>query len=207
MLVDGVEAHLCVNSDGKANFDIFPSSEEEDTSAAKLPEVIDLREVSLNRVCLTYDDDLSGMNARVDNLAMVLNGKMEDDKIDADLSMGIPRVSLKMNTQGSSERMQVSVKDLSVNMGGEKKGEALIASLLLGGGEIAFDMSDSLGQPALKSRLDDFEMALSLQGMKGELDVDIRKGLLNVGGTEMVNNTLQASSRKLLTASPVCRQS
>lgn len=200
VLVDGVEANLYVNADGKANFDIFPSSEEEDTSATKLPEVIDLREVALNRVCLVYDDDLSGMNARVDNLAVALNGEMKGDNIDADLSAGSPWVSLIMNTPGSREKMQVSVKDLSVNMGGEKKGEALIASLQLGGGEIAFDMSDSLGQPALKSRLDDFEMALLWKGTSGEVDVDIRKGLLNVGGTEMVNNTLQASPRKLLTA-------
>ncbi len=200
VLVDGVEAHLFINKDGKANFDIFPSSEEEDTSATQLPELIDVRKVELNHVCLTYDDDLSGMNARVDNLAMALNGEMEGDKIDADLSMGIPRVSLKMHTSGSGERMQVSVKDLSVNMGGQKKGEALIASLLLGSEEINFDMSDSLGQPALKSRLDDLEMALLWKGTSGELDVDIRKGLLNVGGTEMVNNTLQASSHKLLTA-------
>ena len=154
VLVDGVEAHLFVNSEGKANFDIFPSSEEEDTSAIQLPELIDVRKVELNHVTLTYDDDQSGMHAVVDNLAMALNGEMEGDKIDADLSVSSPWVCIG-NLSREEGAKRFSVKDLSVNMGGVKKGEMLNASLLVGGKEITFDIFDSL---RLESELDDFEM-------------------------------------------------
>lgn len=202
LLVDGVQANLFVDNEGRMNYDIFPSSE--DTSSTQLPELMDIREVNLTKVCLNYKDEISGTDAAVDNMSLNLKGKMDGGDGEMMMALAGQKVRLQTTAPTGAVSFQAEVDGLAIDLQGEKQGLSLDATVSVGGHHAALLMNDSIGRPTLDSDVESLSMSLAckgdLAGVTGKFTMELCKGVLETGGQPMVNRRLQASEHKLLTA-------
>lgn len=162
VLLSDVAANLFVDSTGKANFDIFPHSDDEDTTSGSFS-LDSLPNFDLKRVGIS-------------NLDAVFH-----------------------NVKG---RMDAEVEDFDLDISGTLRGGRVDATLSLGTDCIALTTADSAGNPSLDALLEDMKLALEAEGnleeVCGDLKLKVENGRLKTGGTDMVNETLQASKKDLL---------
>lgn len=104
-----------------------------------------------------------------------------------------------------SSRMDARVDDLDLEVVGTLREDRVDATLDLGSDCIALLTKDSSGVTSLDAMLDDLKVVLKAQGnldeVSGRLKMKVESGKFNVGESEMVNETLQASKEDLLTVS------
>ena len=200
VILDDATANLYINRDGEANFDIFPKSEKEDTSSSKLPELIDLKKIkitNLNADFVSYKD--GAMSAEVAGMDMDLKGTMEGENVVAKMKMEAEQFFF---SQGERALLSAHARGLEAKVVGKKEDKRLEAEVKLGGKEVDFEQLDSLGNHTLKAALDDLLMKVEGKGDKEEMRCQMRlvveKGMLNAGGTEMINEKLRQSKKDLL---------
>lgn len=103
------------------------------------------------------------------------------------------------NRQGG---MRAEVEGLALDIVGKLKEGRVDADLDLGTDRIALVTHDSTGATSLDAMLEDLALALKAKGdldaVDGKLKLKVENSKLMAGGTEMVNETLQASKKDLL---------
>ncbi len=163
VLLSDVAANLYVDSAGKANFDIFPhSDDDEDTTSSNfsldsLPN-IDLKRVKISNLDGVFLNEKGRMDAEVEDFDLDIKGTLREGRVDATLNLGTDCIALTT--------------------------------------------ADSTGNPSLDALLEDMKLALKAEGyleeVLGDLKLKVENGRLKTGGTDMVNETLQASKKDLL---------
>lgn len=163
VLLSDVAANLYVDSAGKANFDIFPhSDDDEDTTSSNfsldsLPN-IDLKRVKISNLDGVFLNEKGRMDAEVEDFDLDIKGTLREGRVDATLNLGTDCITLTT--------------------------------------------ADSTGNPSLDALLEDMKLALKAEGyleeVLGNLKLKVENGRLKTGGTDMVNETLQASKKDLL---------
>lgn len=201
VVLEDATANLFIDSLGTANFDIFPKSDDTNSSETKLPEVIDLKKIKIDNLNATFLNCKDGMmSAEVAGMDMNLKGSMEQEDIVADLKLGINQLFF---VQGEVQPMLTAhVKGLEMKADGKKEGEHIDADIRIDGKNVDLDQVDSLGNHTLKAVLDGLLLKAKGNGdmdtMRCKLDLGVEKGTLNAAGTEMVNETLRESKKDLL---------
>ena len=100
--IENADIYAHVDTTGKANWDIFISSDsiaKQDTTAFVIPE-LDIKNIRLRNVNLTYDDLPQDIFVMVDSLNMRLKGNLSKEQ--ADLSLGIRTTGVTAYYQGQS---------------------------------------------------------------------------------------------------------
>ena len=170
VLLDNVQANLYIAADGHSNFDIFPTSADE--------------------------DDTTSAPFSLDSLPMMNLRKIRLHGLGASL----------LNEQGG---MVAAAEGVDVDVDGSL-GEGLVdATVKVDGRRLAVDMHDSTGAPTLAAVVEKVGLGLKGRGSMEEVDaclaLNVKKGQLKVGETEMVNSELQAARHDLLAVELPCR--
>lgn len=203
VILDDASANLYIAEDGTANFDIFPKSEETDTSSSgSMPSLIDLKKIKISNLNALFANDHEGcMSAEVWGVDLDLKGSMEGEDIAADLKMEAEQLYFCQGSAGTP-MLAAHAKELEMKAEGKKEGEHIVADVKLDGKSVDMDQIDSLGHHTLKAVLNDLLLKVEGNGdmdeMRCQLNLGVEKGTLNAGGTEMVNEKLRGSKRELL---------
>ena len=200
VIMDNATANLYINSDGEANFDIFPKSEKEDTSASKLPELIDLKKIKINNLNADFIKD-GDMEASVEALDLYLKGKMDGSDVDGKLELESDDFCFTM--RGKDEAFtRLDMSDVELDVKGSLLDEKLDANVSLGSGTMIVQHYGSLCNPVVESWWEGCKLNLSGVGDMDEarckVTLGVDKGKLEVEGTEMINEKLRQSKKDLL---------
>lgn len=200
VMLDEATAHLYINGDGEANFDIFPKSEKEDTSSMALPEVIDLKKIKLTHLNADFVDERDKLSGSADGMDMVLKGSLEQLDGEVDLKMEVYRLIFKQ--WSDTTLLAARAEGLEVDMGGKKKGDDMNAELKVGGRLFDMEQMDTLNNSKMKASMKDWKADVDADGttdlLDGRLRMKVDNGTFAMGGKEMINETLQASKKSLL---------
>ena len=177
-ILEDAFVNLYIDSLGKNNFDVFNQKEDEDTTSTSFGYMVDIKEIKLKNTALHYTDDRKQMTAQTQGLNLDLKGKMQDNDIDAVLSMKAGDLSLKMKA------ICLALKALNLDFDGEITQLDQINGAL----KIATpDISLNLNEPYLEH--DTLRLTLpvqfSLKETKGHLDkaqIGLNRYLINVSG-------------------------
>ena len=116
--LDGGWANLYTNAEGVANYMVFPidtlADEESDTTAFAVPDM-DVREVDIRDIRVDYYDASTGQKAVIEGLAMQLDGQKLGERLLADLSASLRKLSVIV--EGDSA-MNASVEDVTLDVNG-----------------------------------------------------------------------------------------
>ena len=177
-ILEDAFVNLYIDSLGKNNFDVFNQKEDEDTTSTSFGYMVDIKEIRLKNTALHYTDDRKQMTAQTQGLNLDLKGKMQDNDIDAVLSMKAGDLSLKMKA------ICLALKALNLDFDGE------ITQLDQINGALKIttpDISLNLNEPYLEH--DTLRLTLpvqfSLKETKGHLDkaqIGLNRYLINVNG-------------------------
>ncbi len=134
LILDGTTANLYIGDSGITNFDIFPSSGEEDTTTSEpfqMPELVSLESIRVKHLSATYVDSQSAIKASLDNAKISVDGCYKEDqnhgdetllsKIDAKVRMEVDGVAFIM--EGDSSSVDAQLKDLALKLDGASKGD------------------------------------------------------------------------------------
>ena len=196
--LDDARANLYRNGRGESNFDIFPPSEKEDTTSTAFPELIDLKKIKVNNLSAQFVDEQGGMWTIAEQFDLSLKGGMKGKDIDGDLYVWGGKLDVTMLNSG----MTVSVDGLEVDIDGKLKDENIDADMRVNANKLFYQQDDSTGNAAMKTTLDNVDLRFDGKGTMDEIVADLKmkveKGQLEMGKTEMVNETLRASKKDLL---------
>lgn len=112
-----VTANIFVNADSVANYDVFISdtTAEEDTSTAALFNNLAIQDVKLEHISASYLDLPANMNASISNINLAADVEMEQDDINADVTMTSDAILFALT---DSTQLTANVGDLDVNFDG-----------------------------------------------------------------------------------------
>ncbi len=196
--LDDARANLYRNGRGESNFDIFPPSEKEDNTSTAFPELIDLKKIKINNLSAQFVDEQGGMWTIAEQFDLSLKGGIKGKDIDGDLYVWGGKLDVTMLNSG----MTVSVDGLEVDIDGKLKDENIDADMRVNANKLFYQQDDSTGNAAMKTTLDNVDLRFDGKGTMDEIVADLKmkveKGQLEMGKTEMVNETLRASKKDLL---------
>lgn len=111
---------------------------------------------------------------------------------------------LNAHFKDEKDGLEAKLSDFDLALKGTMKDEMVDALLNVDSREIAFVMTDSTGKQSMNAMLKNPSIRLKGKGnmddMEGKLNLTVESGRFNSGGTEMINEQLQASKRDLLVA-------
>lgn len=113
----GGTANLYIKEDGTSNFMVFATdstTEEEDTTAFELPDV-DIQEITISDIDVTYRDDAAKQVAAIKDFGLALNGQLKDKQLRGALKGSLRQVTVSM--EGESP-MAATVNDLALKLDG-----------------------------------------------------------------------------------------
>lgn len=132
LALSNANIHACVDTTGKANWDIFIASDTtetpQDTTAFVMPE-LNIRNIELHNVNLSYDDLQQDLFAMVDSLNLQLKGNLSKEK--ADLSLDISTSGIYSYYQG-----QTFTKNLPLSFNTRLERDRVIKTLVIEKGHI-----------------------------------------------------------------------
>lgn len=135
-------------------------------------------------------DDTTSSTFSLDSLPQMDLRKIRLDGLDARLL-------------DEKDGLDASIEELCLGITGTLKEGQIDAKLNIDGKQIAVDIRDSSGATTLTALLEGLDVALKGEGdldnVEGRLKLTVEGGRLNSGGTDMINETLQASKKDLLT--------
>ena len=144
VLLDDVAASLYINGEGLSNFDIFPHSDDEDTTESdfsldSLPQ-INLRKFKVSDLNARFINKKGGMDAEVDDLNLCVDGILKKGRVDATLDMDGDCVAL---TAKGIDAMLEDVK-LAIDADGVKEELCGVLSLKVRKGRFNDMINDKL---------------------------------------------------------------
>ncbi len=185
--LQNTHANCFTNAEGLSNFDIFPSSDEADTSSEPfvMPALVSLKSIAVEHLEATYIDEQSGVEAHLHETDLSVDGRYDGGKLDACMKLNVGGVDWVMDTTFSAALQHFACKvdakmrdnrfggdvQLSVAHGGVSLGgidyvnEALFArqgDLLQVNSHIEGDWSSkSFNIDTLRAALKDYAISLS----------------------------------------------
>ena len=176
-ILDDAFVNLYTDSIGQNNLDIFKEQEEGDTTGT-FDYLVDIEEVKLNNTRLLYTDDRNGMTAQAQGLNLDLKGKMQDDDIDADLTLNADHLDLKMNA------IQLALKTVDLSFDGDMTDmDCIEGKLQLRTPDACLDLNEPYLEHDTLSLM--LPLQLDLSDMKLRLDqaqIGLNHYLINVDG-------------------------
>lgn len=140
--LDGGWANLYTNAKGEANYMVFPidtlAEEEADTAALEIP-ALDIKEISIRNMNVSYHDAVAGQKAVVAGLNMCLNGTMKGNQLQATLSSSLREVSVAME---GDDAMSARVEEMTLDMKGHMQGADAKADMKVVLGRVDAMMTD-----------------------------------------------------------------
>ena len=180
IVVEDVNAALYIGADGQANFDIFPSSDEEDTTASdfsldSLPEM-DLKRVKISNLTARLMDRRDTVDASLTGLELAVKGMLKEGVVDADVDLHTDGCTVEM---GDSELKAVlSDLNLDVEAKGNLQQVAGNLDLQLGAGTLRVGETEMVNQHVQES-------GGVLLKMKVPFDADLQKMAFVLGETRL----------------------
>ena len=109
--LDNTLATLYTNADGVSNFDIFPSSDKVDTTSKPFswPELVSLKSIDINRLNASYRDEQAGLDARLHETNLSIDGSYSDSKVDACLRLDVDGLDFVMDSTVNAMLQQVAL--------------------------------------------------------------------------------------------------
>ncbi len=120
VLLDNVAANLYIDKEGNSNFDIFPKSEDEDTtntpfSLDSLPE-IDLRKVKITNLDAGLLDLKDGLDATVNGFGLEVKGRLQEGLVDADIDLKTDIINLQTTDSIGDTTMSALAEYLKLSL-------------------------------------------------------------------------------------------
>lgn len=168
LVVDDVVANLYTNKEGKSNYDIFPSSDEDTTASEpfEMPELVSLKSIKIKKLGASYLNEALNTTATLDNLNLAVDGKYETNSIDAKVRLDIDSVAMLVD--GDSSNMNASLKDIVLKIDGDTKQSQFDGDVLL---KVKADCLTLNGQ--------EFVNEVVKEGMRAVDDLLVVEGKLN----------------------------
>lgn len=168
LVVDDVAANLYTNKEGKSNYDIFPSSDEDTTASepSEMPELVSLKSIKIKNLGASYLNEALNTTATLDNLNLAVDGKYETNNIDAKVRLDIDSVAMLVD--GDSSNMNASLKDIVLKIDGDTKQSQFDGDVLL---KVKADCLTLNGQ--------EFVNEVVKEGMRAVDDLLVVEGKLN----------------------------
>ncbi len=117
--VDGVAAHLYIDSLGNNNFNIFVTSkqeeEENDTNSSPLPAIC-LNKLSLQHLDATYTDCQQGMSASLRNLNMQAHGSWQQNQLNGTIRLEGTQVVATLCDSIGDTTLATTLQQLSLSI-------------------------------------------------------------------------------------------
>lgn len=106
VLIDDLNAYLYIDSAGNSNFDIFPHSDDEDTTEShfsldSLPN-IDLRKFQISNSGITFVNEKGNLYAGVQDIDLCIVGNLSNGTVDADVDLGVDRCAVSPIAESDS---------------------------------------------------------------------------------------------------------
>jgi hypothetical protein len=123
VLLDRVNANLYIDSTGKSNFDIFPHSDDKDTTKSSfsldsLPD-IDLKRVKVSNLDATLRNEQGRMDASVCDLGINIVGTLREGRVDASLDLGSDRIALTTQDSTGASSLDALLEDMKLALKAE----------------------------------------------------------------------------------------
>lgn len=123
VLLDNVSASLYIDSAGVNNFDIFPHSDDEDTTESNfsldsLPNM-DLRKIKVSNLEASLRNDQGRMDASVSDLDFCVVGSLKEGRVDADLDLGSNRIALVTLDSLGQKKIDALLQEMRMAMRAE----------------------------------------------------------------------------------------
>lgn len=120
VLLDNVAANLYIDKEGNSNFDIFPKSEDEDTTSTpfsldSLPE-IDLRKVKITNLDAGLLDLKDGLDATVNGFGLEVKGRLQEGLVDADIDLKTDIINLQTTDSIGDTTMSALAEYLKLSL-------------------------------------------------------------------------------------------
>ena len=120
VLLDNVAANLYIDKEGNSNFDIFPKSEDEDTTSTpfsldSLPE-IDLRKVKITNLDAGLLDLKDGLDATVNGFGLEVKGRLQEGIVDADIDLKTDIINLQVTDSVGDTTMSALAEYLKLTL-------------------------------------------------------------------------------------------
>lgn len=94
--LDGTNAYVFIDQNGNANYMVFPVSDDDDTSSAAMPELIDVKKLGVSNLSLSFCNLQAGVYASLSGLSLEMSGAVADSLVNADLSVNADMFSLAL---------------------------------------------------------------------------------------------------------------
>ena len=176
LVIDGVAANLYTNKEGKSNYDIFASSEEDTTASEpfEMPELVSLKSIKIKKLGATYLNEALNTSATMGNLNLTVDGKYENRNIDAKVRLGIDSVALTVD--GDSSNMNASLRDILMKIDGDTKQSRFAGDVLL---KVSADCLTLNGQEYVNETVREGMRSVDeLLTVEGKLSGDLGSGRL-----------------------------
>lgn len=173
VVVSDGSANIFYDADGRANYDIFASSDEDDESSDMPFEFMELGSVKLNNMSLSYVDTPSAMNAAFDIAAANLKAYM---KRNGDLTFEGEFTVPQLNYDNAD--MYVDLSGVAADIKGSMTGDdGMTFETAIKGGGLAYDYRSE--DIALQLSPVDLKLKGSMQGDRITFDADLRQSELH----------------------------
>ena len=177
-ILEDAFVNLYIDTLGNNNLNVFKTKEDNDTTKTTFDYLVDIEEVKLKNTDLIYTDNRNEMTAHSRGLNLDLKGKMQDKDIDADLSLNVKDLTLKMKA------IQLALKTLDLGFDGKvAQYDQIDGTLKLTTPDICLN----LNEPYLKHDTLSLNLPVlfSLNDMKGHLEkaqIGLNRYIIDVDG-------------------------
>ena len=135
VLLDDVTANLYIDKEGKSNFDIFPKSEDEDTTSTpfsldSLPE-IDLRKVKITNLDAGLLDEKDGLDATLNAFGLDVKGCLQEGLVDADIDLKADIINLQTTDSVGDTTMSALAEYIKLSLNAKGNMEQVAGKLKL----------------------------------------------------------------------------
>lgn len=135
VLLNDVQAELYMDKEGRSNFDIFPKSDDEDTTKStfsldSLPN-IDLKKIKISNLDAHLHNVQGGMDATVDDFGLKVVGTLQTGMVDANIDIESGGIALAMVDSTGATTLAATLRDLGVELKGSGNLDAVDGKLKL----------------------------------------------------------------------------
>ena len=161
-ILEDAAINIFFDEEGNNNFDVFNSSEKNDTTSSSFDYLIDIEQIRLKNTQVAYNDLRSDMKAAIEGLNLDLNGKLASKNIDAFLDLKARDLDF------SQPNLTAKAKDMEVNFLGKMLDfNQIDGTLKIGTPDICLDLKENyLDNDTLNLVL---PVKFNLEQMKGHL--------------------------------------
>ncbi len=121
VVVDGVTAHLFVDSTGNNNFTIFAThdkEDEEDTNSSSIPSIC-LSKLSLQHIDAIYTDQQQGLSAQLHNMDVQAKGRWQESALNGTLCIDGDEVRATILDSLGGKALAAQLQQLSLSLNGD----------------------------------------------------------------------------------------